>query len=651
MYYAALHMLLSFTISPAKINTWEEIYNLKEYVKLFKVYPDTSSLFRDSTQLFIGYTDKALVFYAKNFQEGPYNATIRKRDDEQISGGEDAITFIISANGIGKNAYYIAINPLGTVFDKVITREGFVEWDGDITVKTQKTSYGWDCLLLVPFRSINFVRSTWGLQVTRTIISKNTILALYYTKDPRSLYEMAQLEIDFDNIKSERLFTPIIIPELRLQSTYDTASTTWKTKIKAGGVFRLKGEKNTVFDLTLLPDYSELPLDFRQFSLQRLPIAYEEKRQFFIEGRAYYQMPVSLLRTRNIENLEYGGKFYSSSENNDFALFFVKDSIFKDIFFAKYTYHLGEYTSVGFFSGLSKIDYNIASLDLSHYFQKLNTQLKIQGSRIINREINLKYFEISRNVNTGLGGSFYYVDVDSGFLSLLNAGGLLSFDDMRRINGTLQYIKTTSIKNREAVVALEFWGHNTWNKKTDTSIYKENSVAGTVYYPPFIGFVGFQMGHLDFLNLNNNSYTLYVPGIAYFISSWKQVFIKIFLGKYLGKDFIRPDITLNVSPFGMNTGIEAYFVKSILDSIGVINFYGEYRTPIPKLLLKPSIVYTDNFREHSRNLDFNIVFVYEPGYLKGIYLAYQKSIERTENNWITRSGKIIFKVRWEFKKI
>ena len=123
----------------------------------------------------------------------------------------------------------------------------------------------------------------------------------------------------------------------------------------------------------------------------------------------------------------------------------------------------------------------------------------------------------------------------------------------------------------------------------------------------------------------------------------------VLTGEYLGGDFLSPHLTLKVSPFGMNTGIDAYYVRSVLDSVGVINFYGEYRTPVSHLLLKPSVIYTNDFRQNTQDLDFNIVFVYEPGYLKGIYLAYQKSLEKISNRWNTLSGKIILKFKWGFK--
>ena len=646
---AVLYLLFSLTISPMKLNSWKEIYTIKNYIRLKKVYPDTSSYPEDSTHLFIGYTDKAVVFYAKNFQKGHINATIRKRDDQQIPQGEDALTFIIASSGIGKNAYYIAINPLGTIYDKILTPDGFVEWDGDITVKAHKTSYGWDCLLIVPFRSINFVKSAWGIQVIRTIISKNTMLALHFTKDLGSLYEMDELKIDFSSVKAVRLLTPIIIPEVRLHGVYDTTSLTWKTKLQGGGVVRLKGRGNTLFDFTYSPDYSELPLDFSQFSLQRLPVTYPEKRQFFIEGSGFYKTPVTLVRTRNIEDVKYGAKFYSSSKNNDFALFFVKDSVLKDIMFAKYTYHMGKNTSIGFFSGMNKINYEVASLDLNHYVQRYNTQIKIQGSRIINSGIDLKYVDIERNVNTGLGGYISYFDVDSGFVSPLNFGGLLDFDNKRKIAASLQYITSTSIRNKSAIFSFNLWGHNTWNKKDNSLIYKEYSVQGNMYYLPMVGALLFQTGDLNFLGLNDNSYKLFAPGIGYFISSWKQVIMYVLIGKYLGGNFLNPHLTLKVSPFGMNTGIDAYYVRSVLDSVGVINFYGEYRTPVSHLLLKPSVIYTNDFRQNTQDLDFNIVFVYEPGYLKGIYLAYQKSLEKISNRWNTLSGKIILKFKWGFK--
>ena len=640
--------LLSMLIQPAKIRTPKDVYGVQP-VKLSEIMPDTSSNPEDSTIVFMGYTQKEIVFYFKNYQKGKVSATIKKRDAEAISEGEDAIFIILAPNGKGRNAYYIAVNPLGTVYDKMLTPQGLVEWDGDIRTTANITNYGWECMVEIPFSTINYSEDIWGIQILRNIISKSEMMALYPTDNIGSLYDMADLKIDFNYIEKRKNISSFVIPSFRVERIYDSAKSQWTNRIKIGGTSRLKQGNNTVMDATVLPDYSELPLDFKRFSLNRLPISYPEKRPFFIEGRGYYKLPKLLIRTRNMENIEYGGKFYTATKNSDFIVYHIKDTVLGNVTFSRFKYHFSSLTDIGFFTLLDNVNYDLVSFDAAHTVKKYGLDIIGQWTSVINAHSQLKYFKINRSANMGLTGSFSFSDIDTGFISPLNAIEY-NFEGIRRYTLNTQYLRYFQIKNKNLVLSVSGYGLHMKNKITGSLVQNTYSGNLTTYMVPYGIALLIEKGQLNYLPLQDNSYKLAGGGILYYISSWKQARLMLIYGDYLGGHLFNPELVANISPFGLNTGIDVFFVKSPFDSMYTVNFYGEYPTPLKHLLIKPSLTFTDNLMANEKSLDMNIVFLYEPDYIKGIYLAYQKTMFKTgTNNWSLSAGKIIFKINWGFK--
>ncbi len=642
-------IIVSMLLQPAKIKSPADIYMVKNQVKLVEIMPDTSSSPKDSTLVSAGYTKKELVFYFKNYQKGALSATIKKRDAEEISQGEDAVFIILAPNGKGRNAYYIVVNPLGTVYDKMLTQQGIVEWDGDIRTKANKTAYGWECTVEIPFSSITYSEDSWGIQILRNIISNSELQALYMSNNVGSLYDLADFKIDFNYIEKRTNVALFMIPSIRVERIYDSARTHWDNKVKLGGTMRFKKGNNTVMDITGLPDYSELPLDFKRFSLGRLPISYPEKRPFFIEGRGYYKLPKLLVRTRNIENIEYGGKFYTAGKSSDFVMYYLKDTILNDIIFSRFKYHLSDVSELGAFSMLNRLNYNVVSFDASHTIKKYGIDLSAQWASILNTDAQLKYFKINKNANTGISGSFSYTDIDTGFISPLNTVEY-NFEGIRKFALNAQFLKYFKLKERNIIFNVSGYTNHLINKFDRSIIHRVYSGNMTTYLLPYGVALLLEEGELNYLSLPDRSYRLAGGGLIYYLSSWKQARLTVLYGNYLGGHLFNPEFTANISPFGFNTGMDVFFVKSPFDSLYTINFYGEHPTPLKHFLIKPSLIYTNNLLLGQKDIDMNIVLLYEPDYLKGIYLAYQRTMRKTGNSsWSLSSGKIIFKIKWGLK--
>ena len=644
-----LAIIIGMVIEPVKLQIAKDIYKQKP-IKLVQITPEASSNPTDSTLVYMGYTKDKLVFYFKNYQQGAISATTRKRDAESLKS-EDNIVLILATHGKGHNAYYIIVNPLGSVYDKMLTQDGSeVEWDGDIKAWAHKTDYGWECMINIPFSTINYSKGTWGIQVERNIVSTMGTQGLYITNHIGSPYEVADMNIDFNYIsKGHKNTSMSILPVLRFERVYNSKENKWTDRIRTGGTFRFKQKTHTVMDITAYPDYSELPLDFKEFSVNRLPIEYPEKRPFFIEGRAYYTPLYSLIRTRNIEDIKYGGKFYTAGKGADFGAYYIKDTTLGDIVSSNFTYHVSSLTDIGVFTAIDTVNYNVFAINASHSIKKYGASFGGQLTKVLNNNAYYKSFYINKNAETGLSGGFSYQDIDKGFISPLNTVSF-SFDGVRWYGFNFDYRRYFKAKNKDIFVRISSGGEYVHNKIDRSLVLKDIAPQIEVNMLPYVIVLATSAGNFNYLHLNDNTTITGGVALGYYLSSWKKIILILDYGNYLGGHIFNPSLTLNISPFGLNTGIETYFVKSPLDSLYALNFYGEYPTPVKHLLIKPSIIYTNNFLENAKDIDMNIVFLYEPDYLRGVYLAYQRSLHKEDKNpWSLLNGKIIFKIKWGFK--
>jgi len=600
----------------------------------------------DSALVYIGYTKKELIIFSKNFQNG-VNANSKRRDAVGVAKGqEDMFGVIIAPFGIGKDVYYIAVNPNGAIYDKMFSNFGETEWDGDINAKVEITEYGWNCLITIPFSSISYKENIWGIQIMRIIMRNAEIQTLYPTRSLNFSEDLAEISFDFNYIEKTKRFSIGFFPSARFYKE-DTL------KIKLGGTSRFKEGTSTLFDFIYNPDFSEIDVDFFKFDLKRLPINYPEKRIFFTEGLSLLKMPQELLRTRNIENPIVGGKFYSIGDKLSFISYYVQDTLLKDIFFARTSYNPIDITTLGIFFINNKIDYNIFSIDFTQYFKNILTTGTIQYSRNISNGKNLIYLSIDKEEKPGLAFGLSYIGIDSFINNPLNYA-LIDFDGVQQGYGYLNYRFTKKyytimpyfeylkIINRYDY-KLEIMEHYTFNLYAQ---YLKLPIPITVN----IGFSYDEMPYIkDYMSVNNTASSIFSIALGYCISSWNQFTITSNFGKYLDGNLENYQINFRFPIFSVyNFGLSINVVNSLYDSLTVYENYGEIFL-YKNLFFKPYISYSENRMlktadgEIDKKIIINGVFGYEPKYQTNFYFAIRREYDITHKKLTRIYSKDVLK--------
>ena len=652
-----LWILLALTIEPAKLSSVNEIYSVKTRYYLKTIIPESDTMPAESSIVSIGYTPKELVIFARNYQKGIHASSRRRDADGVVRETEDCFYVYLATHGIGKDAYFIGVNPLGAIADRVISPSGITQWDGDIRTKARITDYGWDVLLVIPFNTISYNEGPWGVDFARFIAGSNMeIQLLVPRKNPNDNIHIARMKLDFSYIKKSKGFSIFLIPSIRY--TYNEG----EKELKGGLTARWRKGQSTLMEATVYPDYSELETDVQEFDISLLPVDYPEKRPFFVEGMSFYTPPVSLIRTRNIDLPKFGAKFYSTTENSIFTIYalntnLVNDTSYNFLEFYRYAYNFSKSMRAGVFGIFSEIGYNLVSFDFTNYFPQADINFDAEAARVIDNGANFVNLHISRSVTQGIGGFLTVREIDSNFVSPLNYIQF-NFDGIRWISGNLGYTKYFKKRGRLWVFGAKVYGRKVVDKYSKDRIMK--ILKPTIFWGPYPWFLLFEYedSKLDYLKgrvpeIHDVGVKFYKFGLFYNGSTWRNVQAVFGVGEYGGEKAYLYFLGTRYSFFGfINLGTENY--RIIMPSVGqnflTLQLFGEIALPY-HIFLKPYINYTGNCSERrvfcimgNKSLSTNLIIAYEPKYLTGIYLAINTTKSGDKNS---KTGVLKFQVGYK----
>ena len=229
---------------------------------------------------------------------------IRVRGWDEASG--DQVTVFLDPYGDRRSGYYFTVSAAGTQEDGTINRGGVSfddSWDGVWFAKSRVTDYGYCVEMEIPFKSIRYSSTDWGVQFERRIPVKGEE---DYWKPVHQIPGLRMSQFGVINgidpgVKGRFLeIYPVGIAK------YDN-----RFKLSGGVDVSYNPSSEFGFNLTILPDFAQIEADPFQVNLSRHALYLEERRPFFIEGQNMFKIgrggnfnfgppPIDILYTRNI---------------------------------------------------------------------------------------------------------------------------------------------------------------------------------------------------------------------------------------------------------------------------------------------------------------------------------------------------------------
>jgi hypothetical protein len=215
-------------------------------------------------------------------------------------GSDDDIEIMISPFNDNRNGYLFITNPNGAMADVWLGGDGGrfnTDWNGVWDVRVTRDEKGWYAEFAIPFSTLKFKNDnvqTWSLNFERNIRRKNEQIRWQGWSRQFSISNIAQsgkLE-GLNNIKQKERVE--ILPYITAGAEWQSGNAT--SAFKVGGEINYDISPTMKLNFTLNTDFAQVESDRREVNLSRFSIYYPEKRQFFLEGKSYFDMNVSSAR-------------------------------------------------------------------------------------------------------------------------------------------------------------------------------------------------------------------------------------------------------------------------------------------------------------------------------------------------------------------
>lgn len=208
----------------------------------------------------------------------------------------DSFSVFIDTYHDHQSGFFFETNILSAMSDAIVGREGEHvnrEWDGLWEAASKRTEKGWSVEIRIPFKTIHFrpgQGQTWGVQFRRRVPHLKEVSFWAPLAPEQHFFEASRgghlAGIDAPSQERRLSVKPYVKGAYRFRRT--DADDRWDVDHQAGIDLRYRFQANLTLDLTFNTDFAETEVDRFQANLTRFPLFFPEKREFFLEGRNFY---------------------------------------------------------------------------------------------------------------------------------------------------------------------------------------------------------------------------------------------------------------------------------------------------------------------------------------------------------------------------
>jgi len=605
---------------------WET--NGIKFTKFYSVYPelDTNPSYSPTIYLLFDGNNIGIKFFCPKKEKTISTSTTR--DFNMF--GQDGFSVLLDTYNNKRSAYLFGINSNNIQSDCYgdnAAESQDPSWDAEWYSETRELSDGWEGKIIIPIKDLRFNNGKWGinfLEAIKRIKGTPKVEVISWTPPRTALIDPSTFgEINIPLKKESANKTFKIIPYFA--SFYEPVIYKAKAGIDLGGTFK----NNYSINLTYNPDFAQIEGDIDQINLSKTNLWLQEKRPFFMEKGDILSSLLTLMYTRSIDTIKYGGKITGNLNGMDIYSFYVfeKSDTSNNIFCLRTKNNFGD-NWVGFYE-TSKLKDNFFNhsigIDgkLKLLFQSdLNYAVAATYTKGLPNKNNFAYvFEIRRStINKGLMYNFSYKEFQENYNPEV---GFVSLPQIRSGNGSLSYIFPINYFGIQSISPS--LSYSNWRNINDNSLILES-------YQPSIGInfkrifnLGYSIkkytrliNNQYFNNLTNNLNVNIVPSGKFNMS------VFYIFGKYYNSNLYYPGVSVSTTPrdnLSMAFSLDYFFVnnddhkeKTLISSV-IINW-----NITKKLTYRTFLQWSDE----SNELQYNSLISYDFFVGSHIYLAWNE---------------------------
>ena len=304
----------------------------------------------DSTEVLVWYSANAMYFGIRAFEphggEAGVHATLADRD--RVSG-DDNVEIHLDTFLDRRRAFVFIVNPLGVQADGMKSEGGgfipgsnVMPGQNDLSAdflwqsKGHVTPWGFEVEIRIPLKSLRYAArdvQDWGLQIQRNVQHSGyqetwtpaRKASASYIGQEGTLAELTDMHHgEVLELNPELTSTTSGAPRVLTGG----APGEWRyvRSDALGGNVKWGMTSNFVLNGTIKPDFSQVEADATQIATDlRFALFYPEKRPFFVEGSDQFNVPNTLVYTRQIVHPTAAAKITGKVGGTDLALLSAVD--------------------------------------------------------------------------------------------------------------------------------------------------------------------------------------------------------------------------------------------------------------------------------------------------------------------------------------
>ena len=363
----------------------------------------------EKTKIAVIYSTNQIYFGIWCYDREPDKISAQQMARDFDWDTDDNVEIMISTFNDNRNGYLFVTNPNGAMTDVWVGDEGKdfnKDWNGVWDVVVERNEQGWFAEMVIPYSTLKFKKESkqvWGINFERNIRRKKEQLLW---QGWSRLYELEKISqggklAGINDIKqgTKIELKPYILGGVEFVDGKMTSNG------KIGGEVNFDITPTLKLNFTANTDFAQVESDRKQINLTRFSLYYPEKRQFFLEGKNYYDMRVgraSLFYSRRIgidQNTEVpiigGMRFFGKLNKTNIGVMSIqtysKDSIpTTNYSVVKVKQDIFKQSSIGFI-GTQKYS--------SHHY-----------NRVFGTDFTYSTSELFENKNLIVGGAFAVSD-------------------------------------------------------------------------------------------------------------------------------------------------------------------------------------------------------------------------------------------------
>jgi hypothetical protein len=278
----------------------------------YQQFPDEFAAASEKTEVRFLYDSDTLYIGAMLYDSEPGRLIIDSLRRDFSNFQTDSFLVVFDTFLDKRSGYSFVTNAAGALRDVQASdngRRNDANWDGAWSVRSKVLENGWSTEIAVPFKTLRFpagAEQEWGMQIQRIIRRKNEFTT--WAPVPRQFshyavsYAGTLTGISDVRSGSDLRVTPFATGQFTNRRPGDRG---WGRDGDGGVDVKWGLGSSLLLDASYRTDFSQVEADEQQINLTRFSLFFPEKRQFFLESPASFQVGLASVESERRDLLPF----------------------------------------------------------------------------------------------------------------------------------------------------------------------------------------------------------------------------------------------------------------------------------------------------------------------------------------------------------